>query len=88
MEIAAARGVRMGEDCVSPAKHSAFSTPLELLGFVKTLRELSGGKPVGIKLAIGHPWELFAIVKAMLQTNITPDFIVVDGGEGGTGAAP
>jgi glutamate synthase domain-containing protein 2 len=59
-----------------------------LLGFVKKLRELSGGKPVGIKLAIGHPWELFAMVKAMLQTNITPDFIVVDGGEGGTGAAP
>jgi glutamate synthase domain-containing protein 2 len=88
MEIATARGVPMGVDCVSPAKHSAFSTPLELLGFVKKLRELSGGKPVGIKLAIGHPWELFAIVKAMLQTNITPDFIVVDGGEGGTGAAP
>ncbi len=88
MEIAAARGVPMGVDCVSPAKHSAFSTPLELLGFVKKLRELSGGKPIGIKLAIGHPWELFAMVKAMLQTNITPDFIVVDGGEGGTGAAP
>ncbi len=87
-EIAEARGVTMGEDCVSPAKHSAFSTPVELLGFVKTLRGLSGGKPVGIKLAIGHPWELFAIVKAMLKTNITPDFIVVDGGEGGTGAAP
>ena len=88
IEIAEARGVKVGEDCISPAKHSAFSTPLELLGFVQKLRELSGGKPVGIKLAIGHPWEWFAIVKAMLQTNITPDFIVVDGGEGGTGAAP
>jgi glutamate synthase domain-containing protein 2 len=87
-EIAEARGVPVGVDCISPARHSAFSTPLELVGFVKRLRELSGGKPVGIKLAIGHPWELFAIVKAMLKTGITPDFIVVDGGEGGTGAAP
>ncbi len=88
LEIAEARGVVMGIDCISPARHSAFSTPLELLGFVQQLRELSNGKPIGIKLAIGHPWEWFAIVKAMLQTNITPDFIVVDGGEGGTGAAP
>ncbi|TRZ97027.1 MAG: FMN-binding glutamate synthase family protein [Rhodocyclaceae bacterium] len=87
-EIAEARGVAMGTDCVSPARHSAFSTPPELLGFIARLRELSGGKPVGIKLAIGHPWEWFAIVKAMLATGIAPDFIVVDGGEGGTGAAP
>ncbi len=87
-EIAEARGVPMGIDCVSPARHSAFSTPLELIGFIALLRELSGGKPVGIKLAIGHPWEWFAIVKAMLATGIAPDFIVVDGGEGGTGAAP
>jgi glutamate synthase domain-containing protein 2 len=87
-EISEARGVPMGEDCVSPARHSAFSTPPELLAFVAKLRELSGGKPVGIKLAIGHPWELFSIVKAMLKTDITPDFIVIDGGEGGTGAAP
>lgn len=87
-EISAARGVPMGEDCVSPARHSSFSTPPELLAFVARLRDLSGGKPVGIKLAIGHPWELFAIVKAMLKTGITPDFIVIDGGEGGTGAAP
>jgi glutamate synthase domain-containing protein 2 len=87
-EIAEARGVQVGVDCISPARHSAFSTPLELIGFVKRLRELSGGKPVGMKLAIGHPWELFGIVKAMLQTGVTPDFIVVDGGEGGTGAAP
>jgi glutamate synthase domain-containing protein 2 len=87
-EIAEARGVSVGEDCISPAKHSAFSTPIELLEFVTELRALSGGKPVGVKLAIGHPWEWFAIVKAMQLTGITPDFIVVDGGEGGTGAAP
>ncbi len=87
-EIAEARGVPVGEDCISPASHSAFSTPIELLEFIKTLRELSGGKPVGIKLCIGHRWEFMAIVKAMLKTGIKPDFIVVDGAEGGTGAAP
>ncbi|OZC35706.1 FMN-binding glutamate synthase family protein [Marinobacter vinifirmus] len=87
-EIAEARGVQMGEDCISPASHSAFSNPVELLEFLDQLRELSGGKPVGFKLAIGHPWEWFAIVKAMLATGKKPDFIVVDGGEGGTGAAP
>ncbi|MDV2077931.1 FMN-binding glutamate synthase family protein [Marinobacter xestospongiae] len=87
-EIADARGVPVGQDVVSPASHSAFSTPRELLVFIDRLRELSGGKPVGFKLAIGHPWEWFAIVKAMLETGRRPDFIVVDGGEGGTGAAP
>ena len=87
-EIAEARGVQVGEDCVSPASHSAFSSPIELLDFLDQLRTLSGGKPVGFKLAIGHPWEWFAIVKAMLKTGQKPDFIVVDGGEGGTGAAP
>jgi glutamate synthase domain-containing protein 2 len=87
-EIARARGVALGQDCVSPALHSAFSTPIELLQFVERLRHASGGKPVGFKLCIGHPWEFFAIAKAMLQTGITPDFIVVDGKEGGTGAAP
>lgn len=87
-EIAAARGVPVGQDCVSPAAHSAFSTPLELMAFVARLRELSGGKPVGIKLCIGHVWEWFAMVKAMQASGITPDFIVVDGAEGGTGAAP
>lgn len=87
-EISAARGVPQGVDCISPARHSAFSTPLELLEFVARLRELAGGKPVGFKLAIGHPWEWFAIAKAMQQSGILPDFIVVDGGEGGTGAAP
>ena len=87
-EIAAARGVPVGVDCVSPARHSAFSTPIELLQFVDRLRKLSGGKPTGFKLAIGHPWEWFAIAKAMHESGILPDFIVVDGGEGGTGAAP
>ena len=87
-EIAAARGVPVGVDCVSPAAHSAFSTPREMLVFIERLRQLSGGKPTGFKLCIGHPWEWFAMVKAMLDTGITPDFIVVDGAEGGTGAAP
>jgi len=87
-EIAEARQVPVGVDCISPARHSAFATPIELLQFIDKLRTLSGGKPVGFKLAIGHPWEWFGIVKAMLETGITPDFIVVDGGEGGTGAAP
>lgn len=87
-EIAEARGVAVGVDCVSPAAHSSFSTPLGLIHFVQTLRELSGGKPVGFKLCIGHPWEWFGIAKAMQETGICPDFIVVDGAEGGTGAAP
>ena len=87
-EIADARGVPMGQDCVSPARHSAFSTPIELLNFVTRLRQLSGGKPVGIKLCVGQPAEWFSIVKAMLATGQTPDFVVVDGAEGGTGAAP
>lgn len=87
-EIALTRGVPSGEDCVSPAKHSAFSSPLELMQFIARLRKLSGGKPIGFKLCIGHPWEFFGIAKAMLETDIFPDFIVVDGSEGGTGAAP
>ena len=87
-EIAAARGVPVGMDCISPSAHSAFATPIELMQFIAQLRQLSGGKPTGFKLCIGHPWEWFAIVKAMLATDITPDFIVVDGAEGGTGAAP
>ena len=87
-EIAEARGVAVGVDCVSPASHSAFSTPVEMMHFIERLRELSGGKPTGFKLCIGHPWEWFAIAKAMLETGIVPDFIVVDGAEGGTGAAP
>jgi glutamate synthase domain-containing protein 2 len=88
IEIAEARGVAVGKDCISPSRHSAFSTPVEMMRFIARLRKLSGGKPTGFKLCIGHPWEWFAIVKAMLETGITPDFIVVDGAEGGTGAAP
>lgn len=87
-EIAETRKIPMEQDCVSPAYHSAFSTPIELLEFLARLRELSGGKPVGFKFCVGHPWEFLAICKAMLKTGICPDFIVVDGGEGGTGAAP
>lgn len=87
-EIALTRGVAMDRDCVSPANHSEFSTPVELLQFIARLRELAGGKPVGFKLCVGHPWEFMSIAKAMLATGILPDFIVVDGSEGGTGAAP
>ncbi len=87
-EIAATRGIEPWKDCISPNAHSAFSTPVGLLEFTAQLRDLSGGKPAGFKLAIGHPWEFLAICKAMLKTGIHPDFIIVDGGEGGTGAAP
>jgi glutamate synthase domain-containing protein 2 len=87
-EIAAARGVPIQVDCISPPLHSAFGSPLEMMQFIDRLRDLSGGKPTGFKLCIGHPWEWLAICKAMLETGITPDFIVVDGAEGGTGAAP
>jgi glutamate synthase domain-containing protein 2 len=87
-EISRTRGVPMGRDCISPATHSAFSNPREMMAFIVELRRLSGGKPVGFKLCLGHPWEFMGIVKAMLETGVTPDFIVVDGAEGGTGAAP
>ncbi|MCA8927559.1 MAG: FMN-binding glutamate synthase family protein [Alphaproteobacteria bacterium] len=87
-EIARIRGVPAHQDCLSPRGHSAFSTPVEMMEFAARMRELSGGKPVGLKLCIGQPHEPFAMVKAMLETGIRPDFIVVDGGEGGTGAAP
>jgi len=87
-EISAARGVPVGVDCISPASHRAFSTPVGMMHFIGRLRDLSGGKPTGFKFCLGHPWEWFAIVKAMQETGITPDFIVVDGAEGGTGAAP
>jgi len=85
---AEARGVPVGQDCISPAAHSEFSTPLELCAFIGRLRELARGKPVGVKLCVGHPWEFFAFAKAMRETGITPDFITIDGSEGGTGAAP
>jgi glutamate synthase domain-containing protein 2 len=87
-EIAEARLVPQGQDVFSPTYHKAFSTPLELCAFIARLRELSGGKPVGFKLCVGDPREFGGIVKAMLQSGIYADFIVVDGGEGGTGAAP
>ena len=87
-EIAAIRKVPMGGDVVSPPAHTAFSSPIELLEFVARLRELSGGKPVGFKLCIGKQHEFLAICKAMLETGIKPDFITIDGAEGGTGAAP
>lgn len=87
-EIAATRGISRDRDCVSPPTHRAFSTPLEMMGFISRLRELSAGKPVGIKLCVGHRYEFLALVKAMLETGVTPDYIAVDGTEGGTGAAP
>ncbi len=87
-EIAEARGIGMGDDCVSPAAHPEFATPIEMMEFIGTLRENASGKPVGFKLCIGHRREFMCMVKAMLETEIVPDFIVVDGKEGGTGAAP
>ena len=87
-EIAAVRGVPQGRDCVSPAAHSAFHTPRELVAFVARMRELAGGKPVGIKLCVGRRTDVIAICKAMLDEGTGPDFVVVDGKEGGTGAAP
>ncbi len=87
-EIAEIRGVTLGQDVLSPPAHSAFSTPEGLLRFVQQLRDASGGKPIGFKLCVGKRHEFLGIVKAMLATGITPDFITVDGAEGGTGAAP
>lgn len=87
-EVAAIRLVEKGKDVVSPAAHSAFNTPIELLYFVRKLRNLSGGKPVGFKLCVGNWHEFVAICKAMMETGIKPDFVTIDGGEGGTGAAP
>ena len=87
-EIVEIRGVEPGKDVLSPPAHSAFSTPEGLLTFVQKLRELSGGKPIGFKLCVGEPREFLSIIKAMLKTGILPDFITVDGAEGGTGAAP
>ncbi|MCB0406600.1 MAG: FMN-binding glutamate synthase family protein, partial [Bdellovibrionales bacterium] len=87
-EIAKIRDVPVGQSVLSPPAHTAFSTPIELLQFVKQLRDLSGGKPVGFKLCIGHKSEFISICLAMIHLDIYPDFITVDGGEGGTGAAP
>ncbi|MCB2049213.1 MAG: FMN-binding glutamate synthase family protein [Novosphingobium sp.] len=87
-EVAEARGIEPWVTCNSPAAHSAFSTPVNFLEWLALLRERSGGKPIGFKLCVGMPHEIMALVKAMVETGITPDFIVVDGAEGGTGAAP
>jgi glutamate synthase domain-containing protein 2 len=87
-EIAGIRGVKPGVDVLSPPYHKAFSTPRGLLEFVHHIRTLAGGKPVGFKLCIGRRSEFIGICKAMVETGIRPDFIAVDGGEGGTGAAP
>jgi glutamate synthase domain-containing protein 2 len=87
-EIAEIRNVPIGKDCISPAAHSAFGTALEFCTFIAKLRNLSGGKPVGFKLCVGDQGEFMGLVKAMLHTGVVPDFIVVDGKEGGTGAAP
>jgi glutamate synthase domain-containing protein 2 len=87
-EIAAARGVTQGQTVVSPPAHTAFGTPMEMMTFIATLRRLSGGKPIGFKLCIGARTEFLSICKAMLGSGVTPDFVIVDGSEGGTGAAP
>lgn len=87
-EIAVTRGIPQGVDCHSPAAHTAFDSPMGLMAFIQKLRELSGGKPVGFKLCVGQVIEWFAMVKAMLESGIIPDFIVIDGSEGGTGASP
>lgn len=87
-EIAEIRNIEMGKDVLSPPYHKEFNTPIGLLQFVKRLRDLSGGLPVGFKLCVGNRYEVIAICKAMKETGIMPDYIAVDGGEGGTGAAP
>lgn len=87
-EIAETREIEVGEDCLSPASHPEFDTPVGLMQFVAKLRKLCGGKPVGFKLCLGKQYEFMAVCKAMLETGIQPDFITVDGAEGGTGAAP
>jgi glutamate synthase domain-containing protein 2 len=87
-EIAQIRGVPEGQKCVSPASHSVFRTPIELIEFIARMRDLSGGKPVGFKLCVGSRVDVLAICKAMLVVGTAPDFIIIDGAEGGTGAAP
>lgn len=87
-EIASTREIPVGKDCASPSTHPEFDTPVGMLQFLQKLRELSGGKPVGFKLCVGRHHEFMAVCKAILETNIVPDFITVDGAEGGTGAAP
>jgi len=87
-EIAEIRHVSMGQDVLSPPNHTAFNSPRELMLFVQELRQLSAGKPIGFKMCVGKRSEFLAICKAMIETGIKPDFITIDGSEGGTGAAP
>src|SRR6202012_2996678 len=87
-EIAETRGVPVGVDCVSPSRHSAFSTPIEMMEFIAKMRELSGGKPAGFKLCVGHPWEFLAVCKAMLETEIYPAFLDGEDKESENGGAP
>ncbi|MCF6224494.1 MAG: FMN-binding glutamate synthase family protein [Flavobacteriaceae bacterium] len=87
-EIAEIRHVKPHTDILSPPSHSAFTNPIEMMNFIKQLRDLSGGKPIGFKLCVGKKEEFIDVCKAMITTGIKPDFISVDGGEGGTGAAP
>jgi glutamate synthase domain-containing protein 2 len=87
-EIARIRNISKEHDCISPAVNPECTSPKDLLAFIEQLRTLSGGKPIGFKLCVGNPAEFLSICKAMLETGITPDFITVDGAEGGTGAAP
>ena len=87
-EIARTRKIPRDRDCVSPSAHPEFSTPIEMLEFIARLRDLSGGKPVGLKFCVGHRWQVMALCKAMIETDLAPDYIMIDGAEGGTGAAP
>src|SRR3546814_20716629 len=87
-EIAATRGVPEGQDCISPAAHSAFATPIDMLEWAAKLRDLSGGKPVGIKLCVGQPDEGYTVMKALIATAIRLDYIGVDGVVVDTGASP
>lgn len=87
-EIAETRGVPVGQTVISPPSHTAFSTPVELVDFIATLRRLSGGKPVGMKLCVGSRREFLSMCKAMIERGVAPDFVIVDGAEGGTGAGP
>ncbi|MEM9328508.1 MAG: FMN-binding glutamate synthase family protein [Bacteroidota bacterium] len=87
-EIAAIRNVQVGTTVASPPYHTAFTNPMEMMSFIQELRKLSGGKPIGFKLCVGNRREFVEVCEAMLATGIKPDFITVDGAEGGTGAAP
>jgi glutamate synthase domain-containing protein 2 len=87
-EIAATRDIPQGVKCLSPSYHQVFSTPRELVLFIGRFRELAGGKPAGFKLCLGSRTDFLAICKAMVEEQVTPDFIIIDGAEGGTGAAP